>query len=70
MTNRIHSCLDGETALDALTTAEREQVAELVDTIERVVGEVVGEPAPDLAARVLEEAFARARPQAREHALT
>jgi L-aminopeptidase/D-esterase-like protein len=70
MTNRIHSCLDGDTALDALTTAEREQVAQFVDTIERVVGEVGGGSVPELAARVMEEAFARARPQAREHALT
>ena len=70
MTNRIHSCLDGDTALDALTTAEREQVAELVDTIERVVGEVSGGPAPELAGRVMEEALARSRPPAREHALT
>ena len=53
MTNRIHSYLDGDLSLDALTPAERAGADRLRSVLDAAAGHLRATPAPDLTARVM-----------------
>ncbi|MHB1222819.1 MAG: glycogen-binding domain-containing protein [Gemmatimonadaceae bacterium] len=54
MNPRVHDALDGHIAADALTTAERAELAGTASQIDAVLRAVPADPLPDLAPAVLE----------------
>jgi hypothetical protein len=51
--HRVHACLDGEIPREALTPAERAELAALEATLGEAAGALRAAPAPDLVARVM-----------------